>query len=263
MRLIGLAGWSGSGKTTLLAKLLPALIARGRTRLDVEARAPRLRRRSAGQGFAYASAGRRARGADLERAALGVDARAARARPSRRWRELVPHLSPRRSRHRRRFQGGEPRKLEVHRSAVGKPLLLPERSEHRCDRERSPADECAAAVRRSERHRSDRRSRRRARAAISAMSAPSELRRRPRACGRSLRSLRRRKGRRAARRPAAARVGRASGCVRVCAIVAINVRPGTEAEAVAKAAGLPTLYDAPGDASGPARRREGRFDLGR
>ena len=31
MRLIGLAGWSGSGKTTLLAKLIPVLIARGRT----------------------------------------------------------------------------------------------------------------------------------------------------------------------------------------------------------------------------------------
>ena len=37
----------------------------------------------------------------------------------------------------------------------------------------------------------------------------------------------------------------------VCANVAINVRPGTEAEAVAKALGLPTLYDAAGDASGP------------
>ena len=31
MRLIGLAGWSGSGKTTLLVKLLPVLIARGRS----------------------------------------------------------------------------------------------------------------------------------------------------------------------------------------------------------------------------------------
>ena len=31
VRLIGLAGWSGSGKTTLLAKLLPVLIARGRS----------------------------------------------------------------------------------------------------------------------------------------------------------------------------------------------------------------------------------------
>ena len=31
MRLIGLAGWSGRGKATLLAKLIPVLIARGRT----------------------------------------------------------------------------------------------------------------------------------------------------------------------------------------------------------------------------------------
>jgi molybdenum cofactor guanylyltransferase len=36
-----------------------------------------------------------------------------------------------------------------------------------------------------------------------------------------------------------------------CASVAINVRPDTEAEALAKASGLPTLYDAAGDASGP------------
>ena len=31
MRIIGLAGWSGSGKTTLITKVLPHLIARGRT----------------------------------------------------------------------------------------------------------------------------------------------------------------------------------------------------------------------------------------
>jgi molybdopterin-guanine dinucleotide biosynthesis protein A len=37
----------------------------------------------------------------------------------------------------------------------------------------------------------------------------------------------------------------------VCANVAINVRPGTEAEAIARAAGLPLLYDEPGDAAGP------------
>jgi molybdopterin-guanine dinucleotide biosynthesis protein A len=37
----------------------------------------------------------------------------------------------------------------------------------------------------------------------------------------------------------------------VCLSVAINVRMGTEAEAVAKALALPTLYDEPGDASGP------------
>jgi molybdopterin-guanine dinucleotide biosynthesis protein B len=31
MRVIGLAGWQGSGKTTLLAKVIPRLVARGRT----------------------------------------------------------------------------------------------------------------------------------------------------------------------------------------------------------------------------------------
>jgi molybdopterin-guanine dinucleotide biosynthesis protein B len=31
MRIIGLAGWSGSGKTTLIKKLVPSLIARGKT----------------------------------------------------------------------------------------------------------------------------------------------------------------------------------------------------------------------------------------
>ena len=37
----------------------------------------------------------------------------------------------------------------------------------------------------------------------------------------------------------------------VCSEVAINVRAGTEAEAVARAQGLPTLYDDAGDALGP------------
>ena len=36
-----------------------------------------------------------------------------------------------------------------------------------------------------------------------------------------------------------------------CAAVAVNARPGTEAEAIAQAAGLPVLHDAPGDAAGP------------
>src|SRR5258708_20351517 len=31
MRIIGLAGWQGSGKTTLLAKVIPRLVARGRS----------------------------------------------------------------------------------------------------------------------------------------------------------------------------------------------------------------------------------------
>jgi molybdopterin-guanine dinucleotide biosynthesis protein A len=37
----------------------------------------------------------------------------------------------------------------------------------------------------------------------------------------------------------------------VCAVVAANVRPETDAEAVAKVLGLPVLYDEAGDAAGP------------
>ena len=38
---------------------------------------------------------------------------------------------------------------------------------------------------------------------------------------------------------------------RSCAAVAVNARPGTDAEALAKAEGLTVLHDAPGDAAGP------------
>jgi molybdenum cofactor guanylyltransferase len=38
---------------------------------------------------------------------------------------------------------------------------------------------------------------------------------------------------------------------RTCPMVAANVRPGTAAESVARAAGLPLLYDVAGDALGP------------
>lgn len=38
---------------------------------------------------------------------------------------------------------------------------------------------------------------------------------------------------------------------RSCPVVAANVRPGTESERLARAAGLPLLYDIPGDALGP------------
>jgi molybdopterin-guanine dinucleotide biosynthesis protein A len=38
---------------------------------------------------------------------------------------------------------------------------------------------------------------------------------------------------------------------RSCPVVAASVRPGTESEALARAAGLPLLYDLPGDALGP------------
>jgi molybdopterin-guanine dinucleotide biosynthesis protein A len=38
---------------------------------------------------------------------------------------------------------------------------------------------------------------------------------------------------------------------RSCEAVAVNARPGTEAESLARAEGLALLYDAPGDATGP------------
>jgi molybdenum cofactor guanylyltransferase len=38
---------------------------------------------------------------------------------------------------------------------------------------------------------------------------------------------------------------------RSCSIVAVNARPGTEAEALAGSAGLPVLHDVEGDAAGP------------
>jgi len=37
----------------------------------------------------------------------------------------------------------------------------------------------------------------------------------------------------------------------VCSVVAANVRPGTEAEVVARSLGLPVLHDEAGDAAGP------------
>lgn len=38
---------------------------------------------------------------------------------------------------------------------------------------------------------------------------------------------------------------------RSCVAVGVSARPGTEAESLARAAGLPVLHDAPGDAAGP------------
>lgn len=43
----------------------------------------------------------------------------------------------------------------------------------------------------------------------------------------------------------------AARLARSCRSVAVNARPGTEAEALAGAAGLPVLHDAQGDAAGP------------
>jgi molybdopterin-guanine dinucleotide biosynthesis protein B len=122
VRLIGLAGWSGSGKTTLLAKLLPVLIARGRTVSTIK---------HAHHGFDVDQPGKDSHTHRL------VGAHEVLVSSARRWAlmhelraerepalsELVRHLSPVDLVIVEGFKAESHAKLEVHRSAVGKPLL--------------------------------------------------------------------------------------------------------------------------------------------
>jgi molybdopterin-guanine dinucleotide biosynthesis protein B len=124
VRLIGLAGWSGSGKTTLLAKLLPALIARGRTvstlkhahhafDIDQPGKDSHTHRLAGAHEVLISSARRWALMHELrnEREAT--------------LRELVAHLSPVDLVIVEGWKTESHPKLEVHRAAVGKPLLYP------------------------------------------------------------------------------------------------------------------------------------------
>jgi molybdopterin-guanine dinucleotide biosynthesis protein B len=122
--LIGLAGWSGSGKTTLLAKLLPALIARGRTVSTLK---------HAHHEFDVDKPGKDSHTHRL------AGAREVLVSSSRRWalmhelrteaeptlHDLVAHLSPVDLVIVEGYKSHNHPKLEVHRSAVGKPLLYP------------------------------------------------------------------------------------------------------------------------------------------
>ena len=122
MRLIGLAGWSGSGKTTLLAKLLPVLIARGRTVSTIK--------------HAHHSFDVDQPGKDSHTHRL-VGAHEVLISSGKRWalmhelrgereptlRELVPHLSRVDLVIVEGFKAETHAKLEVHRSSVGKPML--------------------------------------------------------------------------------------------------------------------------------------------
>jgi len=124
VRLIGLAGWSGSGKTTLLAKLLPALIARGHTVSTLK---------HAHHNFDVDQPGKDSHTHRL------AGAREVLISSERRWalmhelreereptlRELVPRLSPVDLVIVEGFKAESHPKLEVHREAVGKPLLYP------------------------------------------------------------------------------------------------------------------------------------------
>jgi molybdopterin-guanine dinucleotide biosynthesis protein B len=124
VRLIGLAGFSGSGKTTLLAKLLPVLVARGRTVSTLK---------HAHHGFDVDQPGKdshthRLAGAtevlvsSARRWALMHELRGA---PEPTLRDLVPLLSPVDLVIVEGYKTHAHPKLEVHRAEIGKPLLYP------------------------------------------------------------------------------------------------------------------------------------------
>jgi molybdopterin-guanine dinucleotide biosynthesis protein B len=124
VRLIGLAGWSGSGKTTLLAKLLPVLIARGRVvstikhahhafDVDQPGKDSHTHRLAGAHEVLISSAKRWALMHELRGEMEPTLA------------ELVPQLRPVDLVIVEGFKTQNHAKLEVHRSAVGKPLLYP------------------------------------------------------------------------------------------------------------------------------------------
>jgi molybdopterin-guanine dinucleotide biosynthesis protein B len=124
VRVIGLAGWSGSGKTTLLAKLLPALIARGRTvstikhahhafDVDQPGKDSHTHRLAGASEVLVSSANRWALMHELRGEAEPM------------LRELVTLLTPVDLVIVEGFKTQSHPKLEVYRSDVGKPLLYP------------------------------------------------------------------------------------------------------------------------------------------
>ena len=124
MRIIGLAGWQDAGKTTLLAKVIPCLVARGRTVSTIK---------HAHEGFDIDKPGKdshthRMAGAtevligSSRRFALMHELRGA-AEPT--LRELIAKLSPVDLVIVEGYKREAHPKLEVHRLANGKPLIYP------------------------------------------------------------------------------------------------------------------------------------------
>lgn len=124
MRVIGFAGWSGAGKTTLLARLIPALIARGHSvstlkhahhafDVDQPGKDSWTHRHAGAHEVLITSATRWAlmhehRGADEPELSA-----------------LLGHLSPVDLVLVEGFKREKHAKIEVHRSANGKPVLHP------------------------------------------------------------------------------------------------------------------------------------------
>ena len=125
MRVIGLAGWSGSGKTTLLTRLIPCLTARGHTVSTLK---------HAHHGFDVDQPGKDShahRMAGATEVLIGSSARFAlvhelRGAPEPTVHELLSLLSPVDLVIVEGYKASPLPKLEVHRAAVGKPLLHPD-----------------------------------------------------------------------------------------------------------------------------------------
>jgi molybdopterin-guanine dinucleotide biosynthesis protein B len=125
MRVIGLAGWSGAGKTTLLAKAIPRLVARGVSvstakhahhafDLDQPGKDSHTHRTAGATEVLVSSANRWALMHEL------------RGAPEASLAELLAKLSPADLVIVEGFKREWHPKLEVHRAAVGKPLLFPD-----------------------------------------------------------------------------------------------------------------------------------------
>jgi molybdopterin-guanine dinucleotide biosynthesis protein B len=122
--LIGLAGFSGSGKTTLLERLLPALIARGRSVSTIK---------HAHHGFDVDQPGKDSHTHRLAGASEVLVSSARRwalmhelrGEPELSLRDLVARLSPVDLVIVEGYKTADHPKIEVHRAAVGRPLLYP------------------------------------------------------------------------------------------------------------------------------------------
>ena len=125
MKIFGIAGWSGSGKTTLITSLLPNLTARGISVSTVK---------HAHLGFDIDKPGKDSfvhRMSGASEVAIGSATRWAlmhelRGAPEPTLSELISHMTPVDLYLVEGFKWEGHAKMEVHRPAVGKPLLQPD-----------------------------------------------------------------------------------------------------------------------------------------
>jgi molybdopterin-guanine dinucleotide biosynthesis protein B len=124
MRIIGLAGWQGAGKTTLLAKVIPCLVARGRTVSTLK---------HAHEGFDIDQPGKDShthRMAGATEVVIGSARRFAlvhelRGAPEPSLKQLLGRLAPVDLVIVEGYKAQPHPKLEVYRACVGKPLIHP------------------------------------------------------------------------------------------------------------------------------------------